>query len=193
MKTAKPISTTSTIAALVEQVRSIVQAARRTAVNNINSLQIRTNFEIGRLIVEHKQQGQQRAAYGKETLKAVSASLSAEFGRGFSETNLRFMRQFFLNYQDRLAQIVSPLAISQKASDQLPTFTLSWSHYVLLLSIKDTQERSFYEIEAAQNSWSLPALKRQLNSGLKEYQLYLPSKDDLKRRLMEWAKEQGEE
>ncbi len=67
----------------------------------------------------------------------------------------------------------SPAAIAQKPSAQLSSttpspFTLSWSHYVLLLSIKNPEERSFYEIEATQSGWSLPELKRQLNSGLYE-------------------------
>ena len=117
-----------------------------------------------------------RAAYGKETLVHLSASLTAEFGRGFSRANLEYMRKFYLLWQDRAVQI------SQKPSGKLPSavigqtpsgkspalFTLSWSHYVLLLTIKNSEERSFYEIEATQSGWSVPELKRQLNSGLYE-------------------------
>ncbi|MCW3060560.1 MAG: hypothetical protein JWQ02_2381 [Capsulimonas sp.] len=76
---------------LVAQVRSLLQSARRAAAVSINSLQVRTNYEIGRLIVEHEQQGQQRAPYGKETLNHLAASLSAEFGRGYSKTHLEYL------------------------------------------------------------------------------------------------------
>src|SRR5262245_55070191 len=88
--------------ALLEQVRSLVQSARKTAVTAINSLQVITSFEIGRMIVEHEQQGAQRAKYGQLVLKTLSDRLTAEFGRGFSRSNLQNMRLFFLAYRDRL-------------------------------------------------------------------------------------------
>src|SRR5213594_3817875 len=91
-----------TLNALLEQVRSLVQSARTTAVTAINSLQVLTSFEIGRMIVEHEQQGAQRARYGQLVLKTLSDRLTAEFGRGFSRSNLQNMRLFFLAYRDRL-------------------------------------------------------------------------------------------
>lgn len=176
MKIAKSTSTTPTIARLVEQVRSIVQAARRTAVNRINTLQVRTNFEISRLIVEHEQQGKQRAAYGKETLKQLADSLGVEFGKGYSLSNLKLMRQFYLAWQNQgvralqgLSAHSTPLEKSQTPSGQsVEVFTLSWSHYVLLLGIANRDERRFYEIEATQSGWSLSELKRQVSSSLYE-------------------------
>jgi predicted nuclease of restriction endonuclease-like (RecB) superfamily len=171
-----PISISRRLGPLIEQVRTLVPSARQAAANSVNALQVLTNFGIGRLIVEHEQQGRYRAAYGKETLVHLSASLTAEFGRGFSRANLEYMRKFYLLWHDRAVQI------SQKPSGKLPSpasgrtpsgkspapFTLSWSHYVLLLTIKDAQERGFYEIEDTQSGWSLPELERQLNSGLYE-------------------------
>lgn len=190
--TKNPISISRSLGPLIEQVRILVQSARQVAATSVNALQVLTNFGIGRLIVEHEQQGRYRAAYGKETLVHLSASLTAEFGRGFSRANLEYMRKFYLLWQDRAIQISqkpsgklptarirqtasgkSSAAIAQKPSAQLPaapstTFNLSWSHYVSLLTIKNPEERSFYEIEATQSGWSLPELKRQLNSGLYE-------------------------
>ena len=81
--------------ALLEQIRNLVQSARKTAATAINSLQVITSFEIGRMIVEHEQQGAQRAKYGQLVLKTLSDRLTAEFGRGFSRSNLRNMRLFF--------------------------------------------------------------------------------------------------
>ena len=81
----KTVVKTNAIAPLIEVVRTLVQSARRAAAGAVNTLQVRTNFEIGRLIVEHEQQGAARAEYGQELLKARSPSrLTSEFGRGFS-------------------------------------------------------------------------------------------------------------
>ena len=172
--TKNPISISRSLGPLIEQVRTLVQSARRAAATSVNTLQVITNFEIGRRIVEHEQQGAARAKYGKELLKELSLRLTEEFGNGFSERNLRSFRSFYRTYQERSPQIwqkpSAKLALepkSQKPSGQSP-FTLSWSHYVLLLTIKNPEERSFYEIEATQSGWSLPELKRQLNSGLFE-------------------------
>ena len=143
-----------------------------------------TNFEIGRRIVEHEQKGAKRAGYGQEMLKALSTRLTEEFGRGFSVTNLQLMRKFFIENKNRIQQQptvkLALTAISQTPSaisapfeiQQQPTaksfnpFTLSWTHYVELLPIKDPGERSFYEIEATNESWSVPELRRQKASCL---------------------------
>jgi DUF1016 N-terminal domain len=150
------------IGVLFEQVRSLVQKARRRAVTTVNSLQVITNFEIGRMIIEHEQQGIHRAEYGKMVLKALSERLTVEFGRGFSEDNLSNMRKFYLVYKVRLAGISEkPSRKSTKAETRL---NLSWSHYVFLCRIGNEKERRFYEIEASENNWSLPELKRQFDA-----------------------------
>jgi predicted nuclease of restriction endonuclease-like (RecB) superfamily len=172
---------------LLAQVRVLISTARGAAVRGFNRLQVITNFEIGRLIVESEQSGKRRAEYGKQLIEAISEKLVAEFGRGFSKSNLEYMRRFFLDYQDRVA------GIAQSATGQLPEktgnvrsiaeesrnlrevsqnadypFLLSWTHYVFLMGIGNREERSFYEIEAAQNNWSVRELNRQFNSGLYE-------------------------
>lgn len=158
------------LAPLIAQVRALIQSARHAAASTVNTLQVLTNFEIGRRIVEHEQKGEKRAGYGQELLKELSAQLTEEFGKGFSVSNLQLMRKFFVENQSRIQQKPSvKLAISEKPSRKFPNpFTLSWSHYVLLLTIKDPGERSFYEIEAAREGWSLPELKRQKASCLYE-------------------------
>ncbi len=186
------------LAPLIAEVRSLIQSARRGVASVVDTFQVMTNFEIGRRIVEHEQQGALRAGYGQEMLKALSARLAEEFGRGFSVTNLKLMRQFFVELQGRISQKASDqfriqqqpavkLALSakgQKPSDQLEIpaqpirkspFTLSWSHYVLLLTVKNPDERSFYEIEATNEGWSVPELKRQKASSL--YQRLALSRD----------------
>ena len=121
-------------------------------------------------IVEHEQKGEKRAMYGQALLKALSAHLTAEFGQGFSVSNLQLMRKFFIEYKFRIQQQAAvefnPVVIS-KPSQKSP-FTLSWTHYVLLLTIKNLDERRFYEIEATSEGWSIPELKRQVAACLYE-------------------------
>lgn len=171
-------------ASLYQRIRDLVVAARQTVARGIDLVQVRTNFEIGRHIVEHEQQGKNRADYGKELLTSLADRLTREFGKGFARSNIAYMRSFYLAYASR-AQIC------QTASGQLPgwgtaadsesfqivqtlsakssrPFSLSWSHYVFLLGIKNPDERSFYEIEASSESWTLRELKRQFDSGLYE-------------------------
>ncbi len=94
----------SEISSLFHQVRELILSARKTASRGVDALQALTNFEIGRRIVKHDQNGAERAEYGKETLKELSKRLTREFGRGFSRTNLAYMRKFFLIYRDRLPE-----------------------------------------------------------------------------------------
>ena len=189
VSTKKPViikPRTKGINPLIAEVRLLINSTRHAIANSINSFQVHTNFEIGLRIVEHEQQGEKRAAYGTALLKELSQKLTKEFGRGFSEDNLSNMRKFFLTYKDQVSQFprsllgnskssISPAIrdisasnpISEKPSRKLP-FTLSWSHYILLLTIKETAERKFYEIESTNESWSVPELKRQKASCLYE-------------------------
>jgi hypothetical protein len=142
---------------LVEEIRDLVQSARRTASQNVNTLQVITNFEIGRRIVEYEQEGSIRAEYGERIIWELSHRLTEELGRGFSKRNLEYIRRFYLEYRD-----VTP-HIAQTLSAQLPvkyppdtpivqalpaqfvsTFTLSWSHYIFLMNIDNRDERCFY-------------------------------------------------
>jgi predicted nuclease of restriction endonuclease-like (RecB) superfamily len=184
VKSEKPIPTES-ILPLVQEIRDLVQNARRAAAQNVNTLQVITNFEIGRRIVEYEQKGSRRAGYGAHLLQDLSHGLKEEFGKGFSSTNLKYMRQFYLEYRSAAPRIRQTLSdksmalvqqespIRQTLSDQLSdrfnhNFTLSWSHYVFLLNIGNPDERKFYEIESRENQWSLSELKRQFNSGIYE-------------------------
>lgn len=171
---------------ILNTVRNLIIAARKTAAQNINTLQVITNFEIGRIIVENEQSGKIKAEYGKNTLIELSKNLTEEFGRGFSKSNLEYMRRFFIDYKNEFAGISqtlsgesvyskSPAAIAQTLSGQFILPNLSWSHYVFLMGIKNRDERSFYEIESRDNNWSLSELKRQFNSGL--YERLVMSKD----------------
>jgi hypothetical protein len=100
----RPAGTARVLGPLVAEVRELLQSARRAAAASVNTLQVLTNFEIGRRIVEHEQKGAKRAEYGAELLKELSARLTEEFGKGFSEDNLSRMRSFYLMWEGRVPQ-----------------------------------------------------------------------------------------
>ncbi len=82
--------------AFFEGIRELIVSARATVARGVDLVQVYTNFEIGRRVFEQEQQGKGRAAYGKEVIKALSERLTAEFGQGFSTSNLAYIRSFFL-------------------------------------------------------------------------------------------------
>ncbi len=166
---------------LFSDIRELILSARRNVARGVDLIQVMTNFEIGRRIVEHEQEGAARAQYGKKILKELSLKLSAEFGRGFSEDNLSLMRKFFLIYSDRSPISEMPSRKSPMQEKLTVPFSLSWSQYVFLIGIKDTDSRRFYEIEATDNSWTLPELTRQFNSGLYERLALSRDKDGIKK------------
>ena len=186
-------------AAFIIEIRELITEARNAVVKNVDYIQVHTCFEIGRRIVEHEQKGSSRAQYGKQLIIELSISLAAEFGTGFSERNLRNMRKFYLVYQERFKQIwqmpsakltraqqgkILPTPLIQ--TDKMPcAFKLSWSQYIFLIGIKDEDVRSFYEIEAACNGWTLPELVRQFNSGLYERLALSRDKDGIRKLAKE--------
>ena len=166
---------------LFANIRTLIESARNTVARGVDLVQVHTNFEIGRHIVEFEQQGDQRAAYGDALLTLLADRLTAEFGKGFGRSNIAYCRSFYLAYRERVpivqtlsGQLASqvgttPFQIVQTASGQSERpFSLSWSHYVFLLGIKKAEERSFYEIESTHQNWTLRELRRQFQSGLYE-------------------------
>lgn len=156
----------------------LLDAARQAAARSVNALMTASYWEIGRRIVEAQQQGKRRAGYGEQLIKRLSSDLTAQFGRGFGVNNLENMRRFFLAYPaSEISQTLSgksgnelPAKNSQTVSRKLglaelaQVFTLPWSAYVRLLSVKDEPARRFYEAEALRGGWSVRQLDRQIGS-----------------------------
>lgn len=137
-----------------DKIANLLKDARKNVVQTVNKTMVYTYFEIGRMIVEEEQNGNERAEYGKQILKELSKRLNAEFGKGFSQRNLEQMRQFYLTYS--------------KTQTPSAEFNLSWSHYLKLMRIDNEDERKYYQIEAYENNWSLRELQRQFDSALYE-------------------------
>ena len=161
------------------RISDLLKSARKTVVQSVNKTIVLTYFEIGRLIVEEEQSGKERAAYGQQILKELSNRLTKEFGKGFSIENLDRMRYFYKTYSNRISS--TPLTIFEKGQVMFDEFTLSWSHYLMLMRVDDENERNFYEIEAAENNWSLRELRRQFDSALYERLALSRNKAEIKK------------
>lgn len=143
---------------LSKKISNLLNEARLKLIQTVNTTMVQSYFEIGRMIVEEEQNGKERADYGTFLLVELSRNLIEEFGKGFSITNLKQMRQFYLCYSNSI----------DSTKGQMPSdlFKLSWSHYLKLMRIDDELERKFYEIESYKNNWSLKELIRQYDSAL---------------------------
>jgi predicted nuclease of restriction endonuclease-like (RecB) superfamily len=147
---------------LVQDLSGLLEAARRSSARAVNAVMAFTYWEMGRTIVEFEQGGARRAEYGQALLRRLSGDLTKRFGRGFGPVNLSQMKRFYLTWRhDRIFQTAS----EKSASDPEPTgFPLPWSHYVRLLSIKNSLSREFYEAEALRGGWSVRQLDRQIST-----------------------------
>lgn len=144
---------------LLLDIRGVLAQARLSVKQQVNQQMVEAYWQVGRLIVEQEQLGEQRAAYGKQQLTVLAKSLQQEFGKGFDTSNLRNMRKFYLAYpiQDALRP------------------ELSWTHYRRLIRIEKQAARDWYTQEAISHSWSARALDRQVS--VLYYERLLASKE----------------
>ena len=135
---------------LIGNIGSLVANARDNVARQINTTMLDAYWQIGQYIVEYEQKGESKAEYGQGLLERLSRDLTQAYGRGFSRSNLVYMRKFYLAFQIRET-------VSHK---------LSWGHYFELLKIDDELERNFYIRECEQEQWNVRELKRQMKSML---------------------------
>jgi predicted nuclease of restriction endonuclease-like (RecB) superfamily len=187
-----------------ENVAQIIEQARRYVGRTADLTMCVTYFEVGRMIVEEEQGGKARAEYGSGLLPALSKYLNGRFKKGFSETNLKNARKFYQVYADSIRQTISAelsnyeknqirqtisaelnnfdlLQISRAKMAELYPFSLGWSHYQVLMRIKNEDERRFYELESVRQQWSVEQLKRQYHSSLYERLALSREKDKVMR------------
>lgn len=186
---------------LFEKISAIINNTRSMIMTAVNTSEVYAKYEIGRYIVENEQQGNERAQYGKQVLQRLSIRLMESFGVGWSYSNLRQIRQFYLVYGNltnavcqiennkrclsNLENIAETISTSNQFVDNKPRFTLSWSHYLILMRIENTEARNFYEIECAQQQWSVRQLSRQVGSCLYERLALSKNKDEVMRLAQE--------
>lgn len=144
----KSLSNSTDLAPLLGMLRQLISDARGQALRAVDVIQVQTCWQVGRHIVEFEQDGAKRATYGKRLLPVLAEQLTKEFGSGFDDRNLRYMRAFYQAF---------PIwnAVSSE---------LSWTHYRLLTRVKNNEARLWYMAEAATQNWSTRALQRQISS-----------------------------
>lgn len=147
------------LAPLINELGELIRHARQKVLRAVDTLQVQTCWQIGRHIIEFEQGGAERAAYGARLLPSLAKVLTARFGKGFDERNLRHMRDFYLKF-----------SIWNAVRTEL-----SWTHYRTLLRVEKENARSWYMNEAATQNWSTRALERQI--GTFYYERLLASRD----------------
>lgn len=164
---------------LLTGVAELLEQARKYSARSVNAIMTQTYWEVGRRIVEHEQQGKKRAVYGEALIERLALDLTAKFGRGFSQSNLWQMRDFYLAWpilqtasgESRTSMPMSrdvpkfqtPSGFSGDHQEiPLQRFPLPWSHYVRMLAVKGKEARAFYETEALRGGWSVRQLDRQI-------------------------------
>ena len=155
----KPNHTQDLPPSLIADIQQIIHQARTQVKQAVNHTMVQAYWQIGQLIVEQEQQGEQRAEYGKAQLQQLSEQLTSDFGKGFDITNLRNMRRFYQVFPIRDALRLE----------------LSWTHYRALMRIENEQARNWYMTETQQQAWSARALERQI--GTLYYERLLSSKE----------------
>ncbi len=151
---------------IYKNIANLLHTARQQVKSTINTAMVHTYFAIGRIIVEEEQNGKERADYGKQLVKTLSIKLTKEFGKGFSVTNLKQMKTFYIAYG--------------KGQNRSDLFKLGFSQYLILSRMDNIDERNFYEIEAVNNNWNIKELERQIDAALYERLALSRNKKEIK-------------
>ena len=162
----KVVKATSTNTSLLSDVRLIVEQGLQTAYQGVNSVMVKTYWQVGRRIVEEEQQGEKRAEYGKQIITLLAEDLSKSYNRGFTARDLRSYRQFYLSFKD--------LEIWHS---RVPN--LSWTHFRTMLRVADDNARYWYMREASKEMWSVRTLDRNIASQYYYRLLQSPKKEDV--------------
>ena len=156
---------------MIKEITNLVNETKSKLRSEINNSIIYVYWNIGRIIVSNENEHNNRLEYGKEVLKGSSRKLTKYLGKGYSYTNLKYMRIFYKTYPNY---------------DDISS-ELSWTHYTELVIIKDDAKRKFYEKECINCNWSVRELKRQLETSLFERLLLSDGKAN-KEKVLELSK-----
>lgn len=182
---------------LIVEVRQIVQAARNQSYRAINVMQIVSNWLIGQRIVVQEQMGKDKADYGKHVIEIVSAALTEEFGKGYSETNIKSMRKFYLIFSNLQIRQAMPAelkrliyqkgqALPAELESTIPLFPqLSWTHYERLMRVENETARLWYLNESAKQMWSYRTLDRNISTQYYERLLLSQKKEPVIAEMQE--------
>lgn len=186
---------------LFEKVSLLIEQARRHVATAVNTTEVYTKYCVGHYIVEEEQLGESRAKYGQQVLQSLSKRLTERFGKGWSVDTLEKCRLFYQVYRNSATllrnseklpndsfSITGNGEISEtllRKSEDTVRFSLSWSHYLILMRVENPNARSFYEIECQQQNWSVRQLSRQVGSSLYERLALSRDKESVMRLALE--------
>jgi len=175
----------------IAEIKEILAQARKKAYSAVNTAMVEAYWLVGKRIVDEEQQGEDRAAYGKEILKTLSAELNAEFGKGFSLTNLQNFRKFYLTFgfwgieqtasaifTNQIEQTVSVQSGAEMEKEKSKSKAeesknliwrtafakLTWSHFERIIRVENEAARNYYLTEAAKQNWSVRTLDRNIST-----------------------------
>ena len=157
---------------ILGDISNVIDAARQSTARSVNCIMTAAYWLIGRRIVEFEQKGKRRAEYGEALIEKLAGDLSAFYGKGFSIRNVWQMKAFYLAWpilqtvsaESEDCEILQTVSAESSLPDIARSFSLPWSAYVRLLSVKNENARRFYETEALRAGWSVRQLDRQINS-----------------------------
>lgn len=155
------------VSKIYNDIAELLNMARSRAYHSVNSIMVETYWRIGQRIVEEEQGGSSRAEYGSKLIENLSKYLTETFGKGFSEANLKNMRQFYIAYPEFDRQCLA---------------NLSWSNITRILRIDDSNERNYYLTEATTQNWSYRQLERNIKSGY--YKRLLSTQEDMGKQCL---------
>ena len=148
------------------EIKNILNIARNKVYKTANFVMVEAYWNIGKSIIE-EQGGNEKAEYGAGLIKELSKQMTQDFGKGFTVTNLKYMRQFYLMFPNGHA-----------LRDEL-----SWTHYRLLIKVENDNAREFYMQEAVKSQWSTRQLERQINSFFYERLLSSKNKEQVAKEI----------
>jgi len=177
----------------IAEIKEILAQARQKSYAAVNTAMVEAYWLVGKRIVGEEQQGEDRAAYGKEILKTLSTELNAEFGKGFSLTNLQNFRKFYLTFgfwgieqtasaifTNQIEQTVSVQSDAEMEKEKEKTKSkaeesknliwrtafakLTWSHFERIIRVENEAARNYYLTEAAKQNWSVRTLDRNIST-----------------------------
>lgn len=163
---------------IVKDMCEIIESAQKAAHQTVNTILVQRNWLIGYRIAEEELGGSDRAEYGAGIIAKLAKKLTAEYGKGFTKTNLYNFYMFYREYPEIFHSVGGK-------SNQL----LSWTHYRILLQVNDKKARDWYEKEAIDHAWSVRTLQRNISSQYYYRMLQTQKKDIIEQEMNERTKE----
>ena len=157
---------------VITDIKGIISSGREVAYNAANKAMVLTYWHVGKRIVEQEQAGKERAKYGQSLIEALADELTKEYGKNFSKRNLQYFRKFYLAFSDE--QIVNTCV-----------HNLNWSHFRALLRVPDENARLWYMNEAANESWSVRTLDRNISTQYYYRLMQSPKKDAVMNEMLQ--------